>query len=191
MPKKSKKTKIKFTVIEKIGMTFVFAMLIVSIASAQTFQGIATNIGNLLNLVVPILFMAATVVFLAGVVKYIAAAGNEEKREEGKQFIFWGLIGLFVMVAIWGIINLFVMFFFSGRLPSAPDVPQLPGYTGGTSGGGTGSGGGGTGGGGTGGGATGADIWDQGGFGGSTANNNQQACEQSGGIWTGTACNVY
>jgi len=34
----------------------------------------------------------------------VPVMGDEEKIKEGKQFIIFGLIGLFIMVAVWGII---------------------------------------------------------------------------------------
>lgn len=29
---------------------------------------------------------------------------NEEKRKQGKQYMIWGIIALFVMVSIWGLV---------------------------------------------------------------------------------------
>ena len=48
--------------------------------------------------------MLAFAAFLWGVVKYIFAAGDEEKRKEAKGIIFYGILGMFVLVAFWGII---------------------------------------------------------------------------------------
>lgn len=55
--------------------------------------------------VIPFIFAAAFVLFLWGVLKFIAAT-DAPKREEGKKFIVNGLIALFVMVSIWGIISI-------------------------------------------------------------------------------------
>ena len=122
---------LRFGFIEKVGCLAIMAGFFVSFAEAQTFQGIATNILNLLNNgVVPLLFAAATIVFFWGIVKYIGAAGDEDKIAEGRKFMMWGLIGLFVMVAVWGIVSLFVTFF--GFNVQAPALPNLPGYNGST-----------------------------------------------------------
>lgn len=31
---------------------------------------------------------------------------SEEKRENGKQIIYHGIIGLFVMISVWGLVNI-------------------------------------------------------------------------------------
>jgi hypothetical protein len=47
---------------------------------------------------------------------------NEEKRDSGKQIIYHGIIGLFVMVSIWGFVNILNSTF---RLSSqGPITPQ-------------------------------------------------------------------
>lgn len=55
--------------------------------------------------VIPGIFTLAFVVFLWGVFKFIRASEQKDK-DEGKQFIYMGLIGLFVMVSVWGIIRI-------------------------------------------------------------------------------------
>ena len=50
------------------------------------------------------LIILATVVFIWGVTKYVAAGGDAEKIKEGRDFIFWGLIGLFVIISVWGLV---------------------------------------------------------------------------------------
>ena len=37
---------------------------------------------------------------------FISKAADEEKRTEAKNFIIWGIIGIFVMVSIWGLVNI-------------------------------------------------------------------------------------
>lgn len=56
-------------------------------------------------IVIPGIFTLALVVFLWGVFKFIRATADADKQE-GKQFIYMGLIGLFVMVSVWGIIKI-------------------------------------------------------------------------------------
>jgi FtsH-binding integral membrane protein len=61
----------------------------------------------LIKSVVPLLFSLATVGFIYGVIIYFINPENEEKRSQGKSYILWGLIGLFVMVSIWGLVSVF------------------------------------------------------------------------------------
>jgi len=48
----------------------------------------------------------AVVVFLWGVVKFVTAAGDEEKRKEARQTMLWGVIIFAVIVSIWGLVAL-------------------------------------------------------------------------------------
>ncbi len=59
------------------------------------------------NILVPILFTIAFLVFLWGVFNYFIVGGaDEDKRKEGRQFILWGLIGFVVMFSLWGLVNI-------------------------------------------------------------------------------------
>lgn len=48
-----------------------------------------------------IVMALAVIVFFWGLVKFIW----QDKKEEGKLFIIWGIIALFIMITIWGIVN--------------------------------------------------------------------------------------
>ena len=51
------------------------------------------------------LFIALGLVYtIWSVVMFIAAEPESAEREEKKQQIFWGVIGLFVIMSIWGLI---------------------------------------------------------------------------------------
>lgn len=62
-------------------------------------------IAEIFNPFIGLLFIAAIVVFIWGVIEFILGAENEEKRTTGKQHILYGLIGLAIMSAVWGIIE--------------------------------------------------------------------------------------
>lgn len=56
--------------------------------------------------IIPLIFTLAFLYFLWGMVMFIKGADDVKKREESKKFIYWGILGLTVMVAIWGIVNI-------------------------------------------------------------------------------------
>ncbi|MBU3925662.1 hypothetical protein KJ763_00635 [Patescibacteria group bacterium] len=76
-----------------------------AIAMAADINSILSTIQGIVNTIIPILMLVAFVLFLWGVVKFIFAGGDETKRKDAKNYIIYGLIGLFVMVAVWGIIE--------------------------------------------------------------------------------------
>lgn len=63
------------------------------------------NIRTLLNYILPVLLALAIIYFFWGLIKFIRAAGDPKAASEGKSIMIWGIIAIFIMVAIFGIIN--------------------------------------------------------------------------------------
>jgi hypothetical protein len=59
----------------------------------------------IISLIVPLLISLAIVAFMWGIVKFIAHADDEKAIVEGKQFMVWGLVGIFVLISFWGIVG--------------------------------------------------------------------------------------
>jgi hypothetical protein len=57
------------------------------------------------NSFIPILVALALLVFFYGVVRYVIAGDGSDDREEGRWFMIYGIIGLFVMVSVWGLVS--------------------------------------------------------------------------------------
>ncbi|HEY4515067.1 MAG TPA: hypothetical protein VJJ22_02820 [Candidatus Paceibacterota bacterium] len=71
--------------------------------SAITFSAFVGNILAIFKPVTLLLMSIATAYFIYGVVGVIANSGDEAKLKEGKERMIWGIIALFVMVAMWGL----------------------------------------------------------------------------------------
>lgn len=70
-----------------------------------------TNFASLIDLVdkyaraiLPLLVTLAVVVFFWGVVKYILNGGDEKARIEGRSFMIWGVVAVFVMLTFFGLV---------------------------------------------------------------------------------------
>jgi hypothetical protein len=64
-------------------------------------------IGAINTLVIPVVIALAFVAFVWGVVNYFFINGEDEgSREEGKQFILYGVLGLAVLLSVWGLVNM-------------------------------------------------------------------------------------
>lgn len=60
-----------------------------------------------INPALALVFGAGLVVFIFGVVEYLWSLNvRGTASEEGKQHMFWGLVGMFIMVAAWGILRI-------------------------------------------------------------------------------------
>ncbi len=75
---------------------------------------------TIIKTVIPFFFTLATAAFIWGVIQYVINAENEEKRKNGKTFMIWGLIALFVMISLWGLVNVLTNTFGFKTL-----IPQL------------------------------------------------------------------
>lgn len=55
--------------------------------------------------IIPFLFAVAVLMFVWGAIKFfIIEADEESKREQGRQFMIWGIIALAVMISVWGLV---------------------------------------------------------------------------------------
>jgi hypothetical protein len=72
-----------------------------------TFKGLVIGIIEFINIAIPVLF---AVVFLYIAWKIVDAwilnAGNEQKREEGKQLITVAVLVFVLMISAWGVVAL-------------------------------------------------------------------------------------
>lgn len=85
--------------------------IIFKTAHAATVEEIVGKvISQAIQPLIGFLMFLATVVFVYGIVEFIAGADNEKKRTDGKQHIIWGLLGLFIMVAASGLMWVLVRF---------------------------------------------------------------------------------
>lgn len=80
--------------------------------------------GNIMGMF-PAIILAGVVTFLAGVVAYVTAGDDEEKKAGGRQVILYGLIVLFIMISAWGFVGLLHNSFFNEEL-SIPNYLPTP-----------------------------------------------------------------
>lgn len=90
------------------GTIAAFALPLVSFAALNNASDVgALIIATINNILVPVLFAVAFLVFLWGAFDvFIIGSNSEEVKEKGKNLMLWGLIGFFVMVSIWGLVNI-------------------------------------------------------------------------------------
>ena len=88
--------------------------------------GAVESINDLFNLteeilgkLAPTLIAVAVIILLIGIINYIRAGDDEEKRTKGKNEMLYGIIGLFVMVSIWGLVAIL-----SGTFNLSTDIPD-------------------------------------------------------------------
>lgn len=83
-----------------------------SAASLSDTLGLFTNF--IKNIVIPIAFSIALLVFFWGIARFMLSAGSEQIMREKRPIMWWGIISLFVIFSIWGILSLLEVIFFGG-----------------------------------------------------------------------------
>jgi hypothetical protein len=120
----------------KYGVMFISAFPMLALAAVAPAPGTGTidsiigYISGILTFLVPVLITLAVVVFIIGVIQYMAAK-DEEQKKKGRSKIVGALIGLFVIVAFWGIIAVVKRSFGIGNAPQDSIIPCTPHYVGG------------------------------------------------------------
>lgn len=98
-------------------------------AFAQAASNIEDQLANLNTILhdqlIPMLIVLATVVFMVGILRYVAAGGDEEKVKAGRNMMIFGVIALTVMVSMWGIAKILVETFDVGGQPIPANLGGL------------------------------------------------------------------
>ncbi len=88
-------------------------------------EGIVCKIGDILNIVIPILIVLGVVLFIWGVVMYVISS-DEEAKKKGRDRMIYGIIGLVVIIAIWGLVGVVRNSFGLNSGPASPATPYVP-----------------------------------------------------------------
>ncbi|MDP3779497.1 MAG: hypothetical protein Q8R30_05650 [bacterium] len=88
------------------------AMPFIAFAAAQDIVSpIATNVLNLVKILVTIVFVLAVVAFGWGIVQFIFAGGDPGQLGKAKSFLLWGVIGMAVMASLFGLVGFLQTYF--------------------------------------------------------------------------------
>lgn len=72
----------------------------------MTFAGLVGNVVSVLQSFIWLALGLGLLYFMWGVVRYLISWGDEKARSESVKTITYGLIALFVMVAVWGLVQM-------------------------------------------------------------------------------------
>ena len=93
-------------------METILNFLAVNVAYAQTSttSAITVFVGKvdrrIVNPLIIFMFAAALAYFLFGVVEFLINSGTAGEKNDGKQHMLWGVIGMFIMFSVFGILKL-------------------------------------------------------------------------------------
>lgn len=98
-------------------------------AAPRTFSELASLLVTYMNAGVGVLILAAIVIYFYGISTNVMKFGSEESKQYVRNYFFWGIIVIFVMVSVWGILEMLQNTLFSDS-PVAPN--GQPGVSGGS-----------------------------------------------------------
>ena len=81
-----------------------FSIIPVAEASVATLMKSVNRV--IINPIIILLFALALVIFIYGLIKYLLSPDNEEVRKSSKSHMLWGVVGMFIMVAVFGIMTI-------------------------------------------------------------------------------------
>jgi len=93
------------------------------LAFAQNFTSVQYSINSIrdmINSVIPLIIGIAVLVFLWGLVQYVTAGADEEKKAAARGIIIYGIIIIFVMTSVWGFVKILSTTFFNGSSTTSP-----------------------------------------------------------------------
>ena len=109
------------------------ALMFPAIGFAQQFNNLDATLNSLISLInrlIPFAIGLAVLLFIFGLISFITAGADEEKRKGARNTIIWGIIILFVMVSVWGLVN-FLKNTFNLQNQAPQDIPTVPNSGGG------------------------------------------------------------
>jgi len=61
---------------------------------------------EIINPIIGLMIAFGVVVFLYGMIEFIAGSASDEKRSTGRRHMIWGIVGLFIAFSVFGLMNL-------------------------------------------------------------------------------------
>lgn len=81
---------------------------------------------EIVNPLIVLVFLLAVVAFGWGIVMYLGAQGSDDRVEKAKKIMWWGIIGMFVLMSVWGVVYLLCDFFGTCTNKAGLSLPNFP-----------------------------------------------------------------
>jgi len=92
------------------------------------FQELILQMQGLVSILGPLLVGVAVVLFFWGVIRYVTAGEDPEKRKAGRDLMIWGVVAIFVIVSFWGLVIILQELTGISGETTVPVPEIIPGY---------------------------------------------------------------
>ena len=96
----------------------------------SNFKGVISELTGIINLINPILVGLAFLAFFWGLSRFILNSNKPDEIKDGKKYMIWGIVALFVLLTYRAIVSLISAELEIGDSKNPPFLPEVP-YTGG------------------------------------------------------------
>lgn len=104
-----------------------YVIPVVGFAGGGGLKNLVREAGGLIQGLIPIVIGLGVLVFLWGILRYVLAS-DDAGKSQGRVFMLWGIIALFVMVSVWGLVNILrETLQLNPATPPAPGIPRVQG----------------------------------------------------------------
>lgn len=81
----------------------------VAYAATTTVEGFIHKVDQyVINPIIVFMFAVALVVFMWGVIEFVANRDSDDARTTGRQHMLWGIVGIFIMMAVYAILKIII-----------------------------------------------------------------------------------
>lgn len=112
----------KYNTLQNTITALSFALVPAMVSAATTVGGILSVVKGILDMLIPIVITLAVVIFFFGLAMFLTKADDD--KEKGRNIMLYGIITLFVMVAVWGLVDVIADTFKIGTGGTAP-IPEV------------------------------------------------------------------
>lgn len=96
--------------------------------ASSNFKGVVSEVTGIINLLIPILAAIAFMVFFWGLSRFILNSNKPDEIKDGKKYMLWGIVALFVLLTYRAIVSLISTELQIGDSNNVPFLPEVP-YT--------------------------------------------------------------
>jgi len=93
---------------------------------SRDIRDIICRVGNIIDLIIPLLILLAVLFFIWGVIQYVINTDDEEAKTKGRDRMIAGLVGFAVIFAMWGLVRIVQNTFGVQSGEVTPQIPQVP-----------------------------------------------------------------
>ena len=74
--------------------------------------------GTVTGVVIPFLFVIATLIFIYAIILFIGKSGDEAERTKAKGLILWTVIGLAAIISLWALVGFLTQYVGTAPIPT-------------------------------------------------------------------------